>query len=809
MNEQDLIANDAKIAVLAEQEIIGALLLDNDSIDRIHDLEPAHFYRADNRAIFSEIRRQIGLGNRVDPLSLLEPLRGQVEDCFRYLTTLRNNCGSAVTIRRHADMVLDKAMKRGMAAIGRDLEAMAWGSPTPAEEAIAGASARLDELVKRKGQSDPRLLSDTLAGYMDVLTSRMNGENKPIALGFTDLDRKLSGGLERGTLTVIAGRPAMGKCLGKGTGVVMFDGTIKNVEDIIPGDILMGDDSTPRNVLSIARGKEQMYWVRQGKGIDYRVNESHILSLKYSRNESGRKNGDILNISVRDYLAKSNKFKNNCKGYKVNIEFPEIPLPVDPYFLGLWLGDGDTNTTRITNIDKEILEWLTYYANSIGMKAYIKDYGSRATCIAITTGILGGNYKKRKNHLMNSLRDLDVIGNKHIPHIYLSNSTDNRLKLLAGLIDSDGHSAGGRGYEITQTNEKLAIQIKFLCDSLGFKTSITKKKTSFKNSIYDYSGVAYRVRFYGDLHKIPVIVERKKIPISTRRTNWKVTGIKIEADCIDDFYGFEIDGNHLFLLSDMTVTHNTAMALALARNVAETGVALFLSMEMSSVQVNDRNIGALGHIPVPWLRDPPEHAPPGSQSEIYWSAMTVALSRAQQLRLFIDDQTGLNLLQVRSKSRKVKRTAGALDVIVLDQLSFLTGAQSEKSYEQVGEYTRGLIALAKELDCAVVLLCQLNRKCEDRNDKRPMASDLAQSGSIEQDAANILLLYRDEVYNPASEDRGICEVIIAKQRQGQPGTVGLAYIGEQTRFENLAHHWIPPNERPRDEPVSRPRRGFS
>jgi len=465
MNEHDLIANEAKIAVMAEQEVLGALLLDNDAIDRVHDLEPAHFYRADNRAIFSEIRRQIGMGQRVDPLSLLEPLRGHVEDCLRYLTSLRQNVGSAVTIRRHADMMLDKAMKRGMAAIGRDLESMAWGTPTPAEESIAEASARLDELVKRKGQSDPRILSDTLAGYMEVLTRRMNGEDKPISLRFADLDRKLGGGLERGTLTVIAGRPAMGK---------------------------------------------------------------------------------------------------------------------------------------------------------------------------------------------------------------------------------------------------------------------------------------------------------------------------------------------------------TALGLALARNVAEEGVSLFLSLEMSNVQVNDRNIASLGHIPITWLRDPPEHSPPGSQSAAYWTAMTSAVARAQQLRLFIDDQTGLNLLQVRSKSRKVKRMAGALDVIVLDQLSFLTGAQSEKSYEQVGEYTRGLIALAKELDCAVVLLCQLNRKCEDRNDKRPMASDLAQSGSIEQDAANILLLYRDEVYNQSTQDKGICEVIVAKQRQGQPGTIGLSYIGEQTRFESLAYQWIPPCERPSDdfEKPSR-RKGFS
>jgi len=130
------------------------------------------------------------------------------------------------------------------------------------------------------------------------------------------------------------------------------------VEEVQAGDQLMGDDSTARNVLSLARGREEMYWVRQNKGIDYRVNKSHILSLKRSRNEGPHTHGDVLNIEVADYIEKSNKFKTNYKGYKVAVDFEEQSLPVEPYFLGLWLGDGRTSDVRIATEDDEVVEYL-------------------------------------------------------------------------------------------------------------------------------------------------------------------------------------------------------------------------------------------------------------------------------------------------------------------------------------------------------------------------------------------------------------------------------------------------------------------
>jgi replicative DNA helicase len=203
---------------------------------------------------------------------------------------------------------------------------------------------------------------------------------------------------------------------------------------------------------------------------------------------------------------------------------------------------------------------------------------------------------------------------------------------------------------------------------------------------------------------------------------------------------------------------------------------------------------------VSWLRKPKESDP------MNWNRVTAAFGKAQELNMFIDDQTSLSMLEIRAKARGIKRKHG-LDLLVIDQLSFITGGSSSdnKAYE-IGEHTRGAVALSKELDCAVLLLAQLNRDCEKRSNRRPIMADLAMSGSIEQDAANVIFLYRDEVYNPTTKDKGICEVITGKQRQGQIGTVGLNFLGASTNFADLQYAWVPPNER-EQEPRQRSR-GF-
>jgi replicative DNA helicase len=202
-----------------------------------------------------------------------------------------------------------------------------------------------------------------------------------------------------------------------------------------------------------------------------------------------------------------------------------------------------------------------------------------------------------------------------------------------------------------------------------------------------------------------------------------------------------------------------------------------LSLEMPKAQLHDRNVAVLGGIELGKVIDPRR------LEDDDWAQVTAAIGRMERLALYLDDQGGLRLMDVRMKARAVKRRHG-LDLLVIDYLQLMDGTGDNRN-AQIEGITRGLKALAKEMQIGIILLSQLNRALESRPNKRPMPSDLRDSGAIEQDCDAALFLYRDEIYNEHSVDRGICEVNVGLIRQGEPGTVGLTYIANQTRFKNL------------------------
>jgi replicative DNA helicase len=223
----------------------------------------------------------------------------------------------------------------------------------------------------------------------------------------------------------------------------------------------------------------------------------------------------------------------------------------------------------------------------------------------------------------------------------------------------------------------------------------------------------------------------------------------------------------------------TGLALAIARNVAESANVLLLEMEMPRAQLHDRNMAALARVSLSRLLDP------NRMDSDDWNRITAALGRMERMGLFVDDKAGLRMIDVRNKARRVKRRHG-LDLLVIDYLQLME-ADGDNRNAQIESITRGIKSLAKELNIGVLLLSQLNREVEKRQDKRPLPSDLRDSGSIEQDCDVGLFLYRDEIYREDSPDAGIVEVNIGLNRHGSTGTVGLAYIGDQARFESLPH----------------------
>ena len=241
---------------------------------------------------------------------------------------------------------------------------------------------------------------------------------------------------------------------------------------------------------------------------------------------------------------------------------------------------------------------------------------------------------------------------------------------------------------------------------------------------------------------------------------------------------------NLIVLAGRPKMGKTGLALNIANYVSVDGIAAVLSMEMSKSDIHDRNIASIGRIHLDHMIDPQQ------LTDQDWPGVTNAIIKLKDMRLYLDQQPGLSLMQVRAKAKQIKRKAKGLDLLMIDYLQLMSG-EGDNRNAQIEGITRGLKNLAKELDCAILLLSQLNRKLEDRPNKRPQPADLRDSGSIEQDCDVAIFLYRDEVYNPDSPDKGVCEVNVALNRQGAPGTVALTYIGEQTRFENIARSWHP------------------
>lgn len=311
--------------------------------------------------------------------------------------------------------------------------------------------------------------------------------------------------------TVITGGPGTGKCLGKDTPILMFDGSVKPVQMVKPGDLLMGDDSNPRTVLNISTGRETLYRVKQ-PGNDYIVNESHILSLKY--------NGKIIDISVRDYLAAD--WRDKARGYKTDVSFPERPVPYHPYLVGLCID--------IAYIDDEVKEKVNQIYANIGQTAP------------------AGNYFHIKG-----------LNLAEIPQEYKINSEKNRLELLAGIIDNEGFLSYNK-FTILGKTRRMAEDIAFLARSLGFAAELSNDARR---------GELWRITIRGDLSRIPVACARKQ----TQQITEDVLSYPITVEKLDqgDYYGFEITGNRRFLLGDFTVTHNTTLSEILAEIYCHLG----------------------------------------------------------------------------------------------------------------------------------------------------------------------------------------------------------------------------------------------
>lgn len=361
---------------------------------------------------------------------------------------------------------------------------------------------------------------------------------------------------------LLKGAPGIGKCLGRGTPVLMHDGTIRAVETLRVGDTLMGPDSAPRRVASLAHGTAPLYRVTPTKGDPYIVNDAHILSLVTSPRRPGEAR-KYLNISVIEYLRKSNTFKHHAKGWRTSVEWREdTSLPLEPYFLGVWLGDGARSGARVTTMEPEVVDYLEAFAAKSGLE--LVDVTAKQSISKARDYNLSKGHAKRNPIVealdASGLRERDA---KHIPHRYLANSERVRLELLAGLIDTDGYVTNGC-IEITQKSDRLTADILFLARSLGFAAYSTRCTKGIAAT--GFTGEYNRVHISGDLERVPVKVARRRVGPRKQSKDVLVTGIRVEPIGQGEYFGFTLEkSDGLFLLGDFTVTHNTDIVLQAAQ----------------------------------------------------------------------------------------------------------------------------------------------------------------------------------------------------------------------------------------------------
>lgn len=353
-----------------------------------------------------------------------------------------------------------------------------------------------------------------------------------------------------------------GKCLGKNTRVLMFDGTVKFVQDVRGGELVMGHDSKPRKVVGVVNGIDDLYRIIPNKGESFVCTGDHKLLL-YRTNQGGNKSpnldGKELIVTAQQYHTQSKTFKHLHKLVRRAVSYPEKKVDVDPYCYGLWLGDGHTSAPILTSADEICAKAWMIEADKVGLvvsKREIKN--NKASYYSVRS-----KNKSILNIWRHTFKSSVVNKCKTLLPVYAVNSRDVRLQVLAGLIDSDGcvnNPRPGLGvgcYSITTKLFTLANDIASLCRGLGFRATVKERSKYAQSKI---KRTYYDINISGKLSDIPVKLHRKKAINKNIRVNPLITGFTTEYLGRGDYYGFELEGpDGLFLLGDCTVTHNTTL----------------------------------------------------------------------------------------------------------------------------------------------------------------------------------------------------------------------------------------------------------
>ncbi len=668
-------------SVEAEQAVLGGLLLSNQSWDKIGDvIGESDFYRADHRVLWRLITALVEDNKPADVLTVAEALKvnGELADVggLAYLHQLSSGTPSAANIRRYAEIVRERAIMRRLAEVGTNIADAAY-SPQgrEARQLLDEAETKILEIGEKGGRSSESFqkMSTVLADVMSRLDELHRNPNAVTgkATGYTDLD-EMTTGLQDGDLIIVAGRPAMGKAQALDARIKTRTGW-REMGSLQVGDALASIDGAPSIVTGVyPQGVRQVYRVTFSDGRSAEACAEHLWRVHYREWDAPR----VVSTEKLIEMLGRKRYQHRLWIDQVSGDFGHTDaLPVDPWVVGALLGDGSAEEGAAA--EPKMLET----AASVGAGVVVR--------------------RRQQNALQEGLASLGLRGvqshDKFIPRIYRDACYPARLALLQGLLDTNGWVGTFKPARFCTTSYRLASDVVELVRSLGGWCSLTDARMDG------------RLAYVLNIHAAD---QRSSRPVITSIVASRV----VPTQCIAVSHA-----SRLYVTNDYVVTHNTSFALNIAENVAlvlKLPVLVF-SMEMGGTQLATRLLSSVGKVDAQKLRT-------GRLDPSDWDRLGTALGKLNEAPLLIDESGALNPLELRSRARRKWREYGGLGLIVIDYIQLMQGSDStnENRATELSEISRGLKAMAKELQVPVIALSQLNRSLEQRPNKRPVMSDL-------------------------------------------------------------------------------------
>jgi replicative DNA helicase len=715
----------------------------------------------------------------------------------------------------------------------------AAGGKGDVDDIVDRAQQEIYDVTEKRMSEDYSRLEDILQPTMDELDAiaSRGGVSRGVPTGIRDLD-ELTNGLQAGQMIVIAARPGVGKALALDTPIATPSGWT-TMGDVRVGDQVMGSDGVPTTVTAateVMRGRP-CYEVHFSDGSVIVADAQHQW---LTDTRAGRRSGQqaatgynryrgkrtVAEVRTTEEIARTVRCAtgdarvNHSVTNAAPLELPEADLRIPPYALGVWLGGGTAAAAQYTSADPEIAAYIeaeglvavttavdrryalrlpprpdlaprpcpmcgelfaprTSQVQTCGFAATCPDCGApsagRLQCLAC---------RDEHGSVKALLRTLGVLNDKHIPIEYLRASVRQRRALLAGLLDTDGTVTPSGAVQFGVTSRRLAEDTRELIASLGHRVRMTRKRVRGRT---EESSTCYTLTFSTDDEVFRL--ERKKLLHKERGARtFTARGVRFITDvrqiasvpvrCI------QVEAqDHLFLAGRSFIpTHNSTLGLDIARSAAirhQQATCIF-SLEMSKHEITMRLLSAEAKVPL-------HHMRAGTLSDEDWSKLARRMGEVADAPLYIDDSPNMTMMEIRAKARRLKQR-NDLKLVVIDYLQLMTsGKRVESRQQEVSEFSRALKLLAKEIEVPVIAMSQLNRGSEQRQDKKPMLSDLRESGSIEQDADMVMMIHREDMYEKESPRAGEADIMLVKHRNGPTANVTVAFQGHYSRFVDMAN----------------------